>query len=387
MQNKIDIIKQSINLVDLITRFIRLKKIGRNYVAHCPFHNENKPSFIVNEAMQVATCFGGCNKSFDVISFYEHYFNVSTTEAINCLMAELSTNKISKSKPPNSRRELKPKFFGAEGEYIYWERFSIALESKDLPENLCRQMAKDSLYTFYRQSQLNIFARLIDFCKVENDIDAMIYLTSESRGLTNKIIEKFSICSIHKVKSVVEFLKDSFSTEELAISGLFTDSGYFIFSNHKILIPYIENNLPVYIRGRFFYVSNAEPIGKYGKYISLVNRSGTLSPKRFFNIDLLKNLEWGSELLICEGEFDCIVMSQYNYPVIAVPGISNVPEDLSCLQSFKIFIGFDNDSAGNKAAESIVKNLTTNNNQVSIIKFKTEIKDFSEWSILKQSKV
>ena len=59
-------LKDSIDIVDVISRRISLKRAGSNYKGVCPFHTEKTPSFVVSEAKQIFTCFGcgasGCDR-------------------------------------------------------------------------------------------------------------------------------------------------------------------------------------------------------------------------------------------------------------------------------------------------------------------------------------
>lgn len=54
----IDEIKMNINIVDVISEYVALKRHGRNYFGLCPFHNEKSPSFSVSESKQIFHCFG-----------------------------------------------------------------------------------------------------------------------------------------------------------------------------------------------------------------------------------------------------------------------------------------------------------------------------------------
>ncbi|MEN9389002.1 MAG: hypothetical protein RLY61_86 [Candidatus Parcubacteria bacterium] len=63
-------IKQKLSIVDLISRYVSLKKSGTNYKGLCPFHGENTPSFMVSPELQIYKCFG-CGEGGDIFSFYE----------------------------------------------------------------------------------------------------------------------------------------------------------------------------------------------------------------------------------------------------------------------------------------------------------------------------
>src|SRR3989344_5851199 len=64
----LELIKQKINIVDLISEYIPLKRAGINFKTNCPFHNEKTPSFIVSPERQIFKCFG-CNRGGDIFRF------------------------------------------------------------------------------------------------------------------------------------------------------------------------------------------------------------------------------------------------------------------------------------------------------------------------------
>ncbi len=80
----IDRIQEKTDIVEVISRYVPLKKFGRNYKAPCPFHNEKTPSFIVSPDKQIYHCFG-CGAGGNVFSFLMKYENLQFPEAIEML--------------------------------------------------------------------------------------------------------------------------------------------------------------------------------------------------------------------------------------------------------------------------------------------------------------
>ena len=77
-------IKRAADIVELIGRYVQLRKAGRNYVGLCPFHAEKAPSFTVNPERQTFHCFG-CKKGGDVFSFWMEYHSTTFPEALKDL--------------------------------------------------------------------------------------------------------------------------------------------------------------------------------------------------------------------------------------------------------------------------------------------------------------
>lgn len=80
----IDDLLLRVDLVDLIDQHLPLKKAGSNFVARCPFHNENTPSFSVSRAKQLYHCFG-CGASGNAINFLMEYSHLGFLEAVEDL--------------------------------------------------------------------------------------------------------------------------------------------------------------------------------------------------------------------------------------------------------------------------------------------------------------
>src|SRR5271157_171909 len=67
--SQIDEIKSRIDIVDLVSESVKLRRTGKNYAGLCPFHNEKTASFIVSPDRQTWRCFGQCNEGGDIFSF------------------------------------------------------------------------------------------------------------------------------------------------------------------------------------------------------------------------------------------------------------------------------------------------------------------------------
>lgn len=64
----IDEIRERVNITDVVSEYVSLKKVGANHKGICPFHSEKTPSFTVNEGKQIFYCFG-CGAGGNVITF------------------------------------------------------------------------------------------------------------------------------------------------------------------------------------------------------------------------------------------------------------------------------------------------------------------------------
>ncbi len=77
-------IKDRIDIVDMISDYVHLKKTGQNWKGLCPFHSEKTPSFTVSPAKQIFHCFG-CGSGGDIFTFLVRYENLTFPEALRML--------------------------------------------------------------------------------------------------------------------------------------------------------------------------------------------------------------------------------------------------------------------------------------------------------------
>jgi len=98
-------IRDTANIVDIISEFVALKKTGKNFMGLCPFHAEKKPSFTVSEEKQIFHCFG-CAQGGNIFSFLMQYSNMSFPEAVRFLGQRYGIEVPAKKISPTQRKEL-----------------------------------------------------------------------------------------------------------------------------------------------------------------------------------------------------------------------------------------------------------------------------------------
>lgn len=82
--SQVEEIKSKIDIVDLIRDYLKIKAVGVNFQALCPFHNEKSPSFVISPEKQIWHCFG-CGKGGDIFSFVMEKESLNFPEALRLL--------------------------------------------------------------------------------------------------------------------------------------------------------------------------------------------------------------------------------------------------------------------------------------------------------------
>src|SRR5256886_58943 len=114
-QSVLDEIRAAVDIVDVVNRFVNLKKAGQNWKGLCPFHTEKTPSFMVNEKKGIFHCFG-CGVGGDAFGFLMRQDKLSFPEAV----------RERKRTPLNSRpRQISYAVFSLEKKYALILAFMV----------------------------------------------------------------------------------------------------------------------------------------------------------------------------------------------------------------------------------------------------------------------
>lgn len=87
-EDTLQTVRDRIDVVDLVGRYVSLKKAGRSYKGLCPFHHEKTPSFVVTPERGTWHCFG-CGEGGNAFAFLMRHENLTFPEAVRSLAAEL----------------------------------------------------------------------------------------------------------------------------------------------------------------------------------------------------------------------------------------------------------------------------------------------------------
>ena len=384
--NLINEIKSCIKILDLVQEFGL--SITRNNFIKSIYKDERTPSLKIYDSTNTYKDYS-TGKQGDVIDFYKDFSNISFRDALKELTAKAGLNenwtkkiirtvttpmgRVRKTKQATPAKKLL--ILKSELEY-FDERAGIYEYLAGIDKNVSEVKAMNDLMNERKEKEILIYESLEKFC-FGLDEESFDYLTGKERGLNPSTIKKFKLFYIKDLKLTTEFLKDCFSIDDLVISGLFNYTGKFVFAHHRLIIPYIDNGKINYLRGRLLpglQHKQSKP-SKLPKYISLNNFAGCLSSKRFFNVDVLRTIMPQERLLLCEGEFDTIIMEQQGFRAIGIPGVTNIPEDqINSLKDYDIYIALDKDISGINAMHKLVKLI---NKPVKVIKLKHH-KDLTE---------
>ena len=300
-KTSIENLKNQIDIVDIVSSYIELKKSGTSFKACCPFHGEETPSFIVSPAKQIYHCFG-CSNGGDAIKFVMEYEKLSYPEAIEKIAALTNFN------------------------LEYDNNDSQALNTSIL----------DAVNNYY---QNNLFS----------NSNALQYLNS--RGITKESIDKFQIGYASSSNDTITYLKNNFFDLSMAIELGIIDSG-----SNGLYARFIERiTFPIFLQsGKLVGFGGRTISGHNAKYVNspatkLFNKSALL-----FGYNLARESIYQSkEIIITEGYLDVIMLHQAGFTnSVATLGTALTSQHVPLLKKsdVKVILGYDGDKAGMEAA-------------------------------------
>lgn len=292
---------------------------------NCPFHVEDSPSLVFYPPPQNEFHCFGCGKHGDAINLYADACQIDFKTALE----ELATRYI-----PAYDAIKSTKFRKLDIKSIY--------TSKPLPEK-----------TFvFKEIYSEIYEKFQQFCltqpATESARKAAEYL--RGRGIDDWTIRHFKLFVIKNYGLANEFLKTNFSMEDLKGCGIVNDKGNLVFFVHPIVIPYFQDGRIVYLQGRTI----GSPPDGASKYQFL---SGV--PRSIFNIDSIKKLRPNTDVYLTEGAFDCMTLVKNGMVSVSLGSAKIFKKEwIKYFKKYKIWISFDNDTAGINGANELVEELT-----------------------------
>jgi len=303
-----------LDIVDVVEKYVPLKKAGANYVACCPFHSEKSPSFTVSQTKQFYHCFG-CGAHGTAISFVMEHTGLGFVEAIEELASSLGM-VVPREKP------------------VAGETFQKV--APDLYEVM--QTA-----TRYYREQLKQSQRAIDYLK--------------RRGLSGEIAAKFGIGYAPEGWQNLAAAFPDYDADTLVETGLVIDNDddkrYDRFRD-RILFPIVN------VRGQVIgfggrVLDKGEP-----KYLNSPETPLFEKGRELYGLyQAQKSIRAEQRVLVVEGYMDVVALAQLGVEyAVATLGTATTAYHVQRLLRLAehIVFSFDGDKAGQRAAWRALEN-------------------------------
>ena len=307
-------LKNKNDIVDVVSRYVRLEQRGANFWGRCPFHHEKTASFSVNSTGQFYYCFG-CHKSGDVISFIMEIESLDFNDAVKFL-AERAGMKLPEINYDDEKIKQQKKF-------------------------------KERLLDLMRDAAMFYVGNL----RSEQGTKHVEYILK--RKLTSQTVTSFGLGASLDFKGLPNYLyKKGYTYEEMLASGAVEskDGRYYDAMGGRLIVPIINRfNQVIAFGGRLLEKSD------FAKYKNTKETEIFSKSYNLYNLNNLKKLKNASGLngvIIVEGYMDTISLAQAGfYNVVASMGTALTKEQARILKRYsdKVFICYDSDSAGQQA--------------------------------------
>lgn len=307
-------LKENVDIVDLISDYLELKKSGNRYKGLCPFHSENTPSFFVNPDNNFYHCFG-CGAGGDAINFVMEIENLTFIESVK-LLAEKSGMEL----PDLSDRQR----------HMYKER--------------------EQLFSINK-----LAARFYNYILTDKKIGERAVKYLKDRGFNDSDIDKFMLgYAADEWNLLFNYLKKKgFDISLIKKAGLISEgknnSHYDKFRN-RVIFPIFNNRGEVIAFGGRI-LDKEDSFGP--KYLNSPETPIFSKKKNLYGLHLAKDsIRKENSCIIMEGYTDVIQAHKNGFQnSIASLGTAFTEEQAKLIKRYaeNAFIAYDADTAGNKA--------------------------------------
>ena len=311
-QAALDEIRAEVDIVDLVSRFVNLKKAGQNWKGLCPFHMEKTPSFMVNPRKGIFHCFG-CGVGGDAFGFLMRQDKLSFPEAVRALAKQAGV--------------ALPEDRGGDG----GERGR---------EELFRAMTL--AWHFY-----------VDQLSKAAGERARQYL--DQRGIDSEVARRFGLgLAPEGWDALASFMKSEKVTEDVLVAAglaISREGGTGVYDRFRGRLLFAIRDLQgrvVAFGGRAF--GDEQP-----KYLNSPETPLYTKGNLLYAADLARPaIQAKNRALLVEGYVDCLMAHQHGFTeTVAALGTAFTPAQLGLLKRYcdEAVLFFDADAAGRKAAE------------------------------------
>lgn len=306
-----------VDIVDVISSYIELRRVGNNYVARCPFHPDDTPSFYVSPSKGIFKCFG-CGVGGDAIKFVSLYENVDYWEALEKLA----------------------------------RKYGVKINP--------RKREKDSQLLLALQRVAELYHE-----ELRNNRVALEYL--QSRGMSSKTINRFLLGFGGNTEALVKRLKEE------GLLGIYEKSSNLTRLDSGIYRDLFRNRLVIPIRdikGNVVAFGGRSLDGGHPKYVNSPESEVFRKRSTLFGLSEGKDyIRDTGEVVVVEGYFDMMSLWQEGIRNCVAPLGTALTEEhahtLSRMAKTAILL-YDGDSAGRKAVRSSVPYLLKANMGVRV---------------------
>jgi DNA primase len=313
-------IKQRVDIVDLISQHVALKRSGRGFIALCPFHTEKTPSFHVDPSRQSWHCFGACGTGGDVFSFVMKKENVEFREAMRLLAQQAGVSIDERRDPQQDARRAK-------------------------------------LYEVNEAAAAFFHAQLTDDGRHARGADlAREYV--EERRLSAGAVDSFQLgYAPNSWDTLLSHLRErGFAPDDALAAGVAVEGerGPYDRFRHRLMFPIRDDRGRVAGFGGRLLPGEALGAGEHQpKYVNTPQTAVFDKSAILYGLDRAKDaIRTESRAIIVEGYMDVIAAHEHNFAnVVASMGTALTERQVAVLKRFtsNIVLALDADTAGSEA--------------------------------------